>query len=177
MTGCNFTDCGGYAFLISVDNDTLTAINATNNWWGTTDPVLIEDGIYHQVDYSLYPLVDFVPFAESPFAINCTIVGVNDDNISVLPDQLELIQNYPNPFNAGTVIEFHLPRRSDVRITVYDILGRLVRTLHEGSLSAGPHSLYFDGRDDRKRILSSGIYFYRLQVDSHTLSRKMILLK
>ncbi|MCP4685888.1 MAG: T9SS type A sorting domain-containing protein [bacterium] len=94
-----------------------------------------------------------------------------------LPANFWLAQNYPNPFNPGTTIEYDLPRRSHVTLAVYNILGREVRLLVNESQSAGPQSVYWDGRDEAGKIAASGVYLYHLKADDTIEARKMILLK
>ncbi len=94
-----------------------------------------------------------------------------------LPESFMLYQNYPNPFNIRTVIPFFLPTTSRVALRVYSLSGQLVRTLSEGSFSAGIHKAVWDGRDDRGRVLSSGVYIFRLQYPQGELSRKLLLIK
>jgi hypothetical protein len=79
---------------------------------------------------------------------------------------------YPNPFNPDAVISYALPKAGEVRLTVFDLNGRQVRTLTEGWREAGAHTVRLDGRD-----LPSGVYFARLQGDGVSLTRKLILLK
>ncbi len=84
----------------------------------------------------------------------------------------------PNPFNPSTQITFTLPEAGPVRLSVYDIAGRRHRLLNpDRSLAAGTHRYVWDGRDDRGRELSSGVYFLRLETREGTLSRKLVLLK
>lgn len=104
--------------------------------------------------------------------------AVDDDNSdATLPGSLVLHQNYPNPFNNSTVIEYALPRRSQVAVTVYNILGRRVSTLLSSFQSAGTHSVEWTGTDDRGQPVSSGTYFYRLKADDLIQTRKMVLLR
>ena len=90
---------------------------------------------------------------------------------------LVLHQNNPNPFNPLTRIGFVLPRAAPARLGIYDASGRLVTTLVDGALDAGPHEVTWSGRDRAGNPVASGIYFYRLSSGSRTLTRKMILLK
>ncbi len=83
----------------------------------------------------------------------------------------------PNPFNPETAIRFALPRRTRVRINIFNVAGGRVRDLAGGVYDAGPHLLRWDGRDDRGRGLASGAYFCRLEADGFTESRKLILLR
>lgn len=83
-----------------------------------------------------------------------------------------LYQNFPNPFNSETVIEYVLPRSADVRLSVYDILGRGVSVLVNERMAAGVHEVKFDASG-----LSSGVYFYRLTAGSFVQTRKLLLLR
>lgn len=94
-----------------------------------------------------------------------------------VPDGFTLYQNYPNPFNPATQIEFSLNTASDVRLTVYDLLGREVTSLIDTPLEAGRHSATWNGRDQHGQVVSSGVYFYRLKTESSEQTRKMILMK
>jgi hypothetical protein len=89
----------------------------------------------------------------------------------------ELKQNHPNPFNPATEISFTLPVHTRVTLTVYDVAGRLVRTLVDGALTAGTRRVTWDGRDAEGREVSSGVYFYTLRTPESTVTRKMTLLK
>ena len=88
-----------------------------------------------------------------------------------------LEQNYPNPFNPSTMIEFALPRRVAVKMTVYNVLGQEVRTLVDGPLSAGQHKVAWDGVDSHGTGVAGGVYFYRLVADDFSETRKMVLLR
>ncbi len=101
--------------------------------------------------------------------------GVNDDQLAALPSQIELKPNYPNPFNPSTTIAYTLPRGKVVALTVYDVLGRIVRTLESGYRAAGDHTAEWDGRDRSGNEVASGIYFYRLVAGDYTTTRKMVL--
>jgi hypothetical protein len=89
-----------------------------------------------------------------------------------LPVGVELSQNYPNPFNPATQIRFAVPVSGEVRLAVYDLLGREVAVLVKGGMSAGSHIVNFDAAS-----LGSGVYVYRLDAAGQTLTRKMTLVK
>ncbi|AXJ00608.1 Por secretion system C-terminal sorting domain-containing protein [Cyclonatronum proteinivorum] len=89
-----------------------------------------------------------------------------------LPQQLSLSQNYPNPFNPVTQITYALPESSDIRIEVFNVQGQRVAVLHQGAQAAGRHTVTFDAS-----TLSSGLYLYRLQTASESITRKMMLIK
>lgn len=98
------------------------------------------------------------------------VVSVNAEN-EIVKDY-ELKQNYPNPFNPNTVIEYYLNKKSDVKVIIYDILGREIKTLVDQQQIAGTYKLTLKGSD-----LTSGTYFYSLIVDGVAESKKMILIK
>lgn len=90
---------------------------------------------------------------------------------------LALHQNYPNPFNPHTTISFSLPEMSKASLKVYNLKGQLVRSVINGELSAGLHQVLFDGKDEKGRDLSSGIYYYKLDTAGKSISKKMVLCK
>ena len=98
------------------------------------------------------------------------------------PDETQLLANYPNPFNPETWIPYHLAKSSDVRITIYDVRGSVVRHLGLGHLSPGYYTsrnraAYWDGRNAVGERVASGIYFYQLEADNVSFLRKMLILK
>jgi hypothetical protein len=100
-----------------------------------------------------------------------TLVSVN----AILQSNLmgfELTQNYPNPFNPSTTIRYGLPNRSNVMLTVYNVLGQQVAALANGNEEAGYHDVRFDASG-----LASGVYFYRLQAGSFVQSKRLIVLR
>jgi flagellar hook assembly protein FlgD len=98
-----------------------------------------------------------------------------DEEVST-PENFSLSQNYPNPFNATTKIDFRT-EGGDVNLAIYDITGSLVKTLVNGSLEAGSHSIVWDGKDNGGSDVSSGVYFYRLSDSNGDSFRRMTLLK
>lgn len=105
-----------------------------------------------------------------------TTVSVNNsDNSSrleTIPTGTSLCQNYPNPFNPTTTIRYGLPKRSEVRLVVYDLLGREVARLINGEQEAGYHDVQFNASH-----LASGVYFYQLTAGTFMQTRKLLLLK
>jgi hypothetical protein len=100
-----------------------------------------------------------------------------DDGDAIVPYAFSLSQNYPNPFNPQTTIQFSIDRGQQVSLSVYNVLGRRVKTLVDRSLEAGNHEVVWDGFDDFGNSVASGIYFYRLNTSIGHVSRKMMLLK
>ena len=102
----------------------------------------------------------------------------NPENGQVMPTQFELGANLPNPFSSVTTIQYSLTAPATVDLAVYDISGRLIRSLTSGSHTAGTHEVAWDGTTDTGHVVNSGIYFYRLVVDEKQQTvRKMVLLK
>lgn len=135
-------------FTPEMNPDSLTAYGLEKN-----DAVLASDHL---------PLVgDFV-------LKTLTSSEIDSEN----PQDFELYQNYPNPFNPTTVISFQLEKPSEITLTVFDTIGRVVETLFDGSKSTGKHSIAFDAKS-----LPSGLYYYTLSVNGFETSQKMILLK
>jgi flagellar hook assembly protein FlgD len=89
----------------------------------------------------------------------------------------ELSQNYPNPFNPTTNIKYQLPQAVQVSLTIYNMLGQEVRKLVNTQQPAGYHTVVWDGRDNSGRLVPSGVYHYRLQAGSFTMTKKMLMAK
>ncbi len=104
------------------------------------------------------------------------MTGVDDGDAN-LPAGFSLAQNMPNPFNPSTAINYTITQKAHVRLDIYNMLGRRVRTLVDEAQSAGTHSVEFDGRSDSGNMLASGIYLYRLNAGDQNAVKKMILLK
>jgi hypothetical protein len=100
------------------------------------------------------------------------VVFLSVDDNSALPKKFRLAQNHPNPFNPSTTIQFDLPVESNVKLKVFNILGKEVATLIDGKQEAGYKTIEFDATQ-----LSSGVYLYRLQTDTFTETKKLLLLK
>jgi len=97
---------------------------------------------------------------------------------NLIGSQVTLSQNYPNPFNPSTTISFTTDEVSSSTIlSVYNVKGELVKTLINDVLTAGTHSVIWNGKDDTEKYQSSGMYFYRLQNADKSITRKMILMK
>jgi len=104
-------------------------------------------------------------------------VDIITDDGFVLPDEYALHQNYPNPFNPVTTLRYNLPENSLVNITIYDMLGRKVKTLINQNQDAGHKSVIWDATNDFGKPVSAGIYLYQIQVDEYISTKKMVLLK
>ncbi len=94
-----------------------------------------------------------------------------------LPQSFRLAQNFPNPFNPVTTIQFSLPERAHVSVTIFNALGQQVRRLVEADYPGGVHQVQWDGKDDRGQNVSSGVYYYKLDSEKYHAIRKMILMR
>jgi len=100
------------------------------------------------------------------------VIGIENTGTTI-PKEYKLYQNFPNPFNPSTTINFDIPKNSFITLKIYDILGRFVETLTENEFkSAGSYKVNWNAAN-----FSSGIYFYRLEADNFTESKKMVLVK
>jgi len=104
--------------------------------------------------------------------------SIDDAQPPGTPERYALHQNVPNPFNPSTMIHYELPAGGgEVSIAIYDVSGRLVRTLVEGLQSAGRKTAVWNGRDHRGQSAASGVYFYRMTAPDFVKTRKMVLLR
>ena len=102
--------------------------------------------------------------------------GIDPDDS--LPADFELEPNYPNPFNPATTIPVRLTRPGDIRLDIFDVNGRWLRNIYSGTMPAGTHRFFWNGRDNIGRPSASGHYFYRLAVDgAYIKTRQMTLLR
>ncbi len=115
---------------------------------------------------------EFIPFLEISYSgeepTSISIEMAPHDN----PAAVQLHANYPNPFNPATSIEFVLPAQANVKLEIYDIMGRKVAALADGAYDAGRHTVSWDASDQ-----SSGVYFYRLEAGDKVVTKRMTLLK
>ncbi len=117
-------------------------------------------------------LYDVMVDLGNPISVPDTIVSVRELAAGEIPTDYILNQNYPNPFNPSTTIEFGLPKSDNVKLVVYDVLGREVAVLVNENLNAGYYKVNFDASN-----LSSGVYFYSLKAGDFVSVKKLILMK
>jgi hypothetical protein len=113
-------------------------------------------------------------YLDEPFTSISAVPGQN--TVQKVPTTLN--QNFPNPFNPVTTISFSLTAPGPVRLSVYDVSGRLVRTLvNEGEVTAGDHEAVWNGQDQSGRAAAAGVYFYNLETEGYSRTRRMTLVK
>ncbi|MBK9331600.1 MAG: T9SS type A sorting domain-containing protein [Ignavibacteria bacterium] len=163
--------------------------------------IIIADSIGNIIKYRIFPTSSFIVFESLLTLLNEDIViagsadfniseydqvgyvvrtdsnlfiknvGINSNSI-ILPEKLKLYQNYPNPFNPVTKITFNIPVSGNISIRVYDITGKVIKTLVNEFRNAGTYYTEFNGTD-----LSSGVYYYKMETGNFSEIKKMILLK
>lgn len=161
----------------------------SNSWWVVRQSLIIyyspNNGSTWSTDYTA-PAGNFRHIAKSRTGSNIVLWGVranggicrNEIPVGVAPVSNEipvlynLLQNYPNPFNPSTNIRFDLPKSNNVKLVVYDAIGREISVLIDSRYEAGSYELDFDGSR-----LTSGVYFYKLTAGEFTQTKKMILSK
>ena len=162
--------------------------------WYTLDQDSVSYALNGEITYVWFDAVIpvFGGGGDTAFTINYTVYSLNDTNVKydgtvdlfksntdvgdhdwlAVPDRFEVFQNYPNPFNPTTTISFTIPRKSDVRLEIINILGQTLDSRELGEMAGGTHQVEYDAHR-----LSSGVYFYRISTDSGSVTRKMVLLK
>ena len=94
-----------------------------------------------------------------------------------IPKEFSLSQNYPNPFNSTTLIQYGLKENVNVKITVYDILGRVVKSLVNDYQDAGFRSVTWDGTDNSGSSVATGLYIYKIEAGDFVSAKKMLMIK
>lgn len=108
--------------------------------------------------------------------LSVTLSGKEGGTI-MLPKEFALRQNAPNPFNPTTSIAYDLPKATNVRLDIFNVLGQKVVTLVDGFQNAGTQNVIWDGRDQSGSSVASGIYFYRISAGDFSATKKMMMLK
>ena len=106
-----------------------------------------------------------------------TNISIIDAELKQIPNQIILHQNYPNPFNPVTKLRYSIPENGLVKIIIYDMMGRQVKTLVNQSQDAGYRSVIWDATNDFEKPVSAGIYLYQIQAGEYIHTKKMVLLK
>ena len=141
--------------------DDFRAVYATvlQHWFG------FAESVNSQILGQSFDLLDIIASPADP-------VYTSTERLDEIPSTLVLHQNYPNPFNPATVIEYQLNESSSVTLHVFDVAGRLVRTLVDQHLPAGKHTIRFHANG-----LPGGTYLYQLRAGHQVASRRMVLLR
>jgi len=129
-------------------------------------------------DNSVQSAVLYVHLTEHDLYFDASsFTNVDDEIGDEVIREFSLKQNYPNPFNPTTSIEFLLPKSGEIKIEIFNILGQRVRTLVEQHFKAGYQKVEWNGKDDSGIEVASGVYFYKLQTEDFTKTKKMVLVR
>ncbi len=168
------------------------AYNATNYYAGISNEQLNAGGYFARTmwfglsmrfvrDAAMGDIPIRVHLAHDVFtwmAVGCNQPGCDEKlTPAETPRTYRLSQNYPNPFNPTTTIRFDMKERGLVTVKIYDVAGRLVRTLANEVRDAGAYSAVWDGRNERGAAVASGIYFYRMETEGFSATKKLVMLR
>jgi hypothetical protein len=123
--------------------------------------------------------VDDKIFTDSfePLGVHIYKFTPTDSGVRNVPSQFYTYQNYPNPFNPSTKIDFFVATKENIKLVIFDLLGRQIRTLVDGMVAAGPQSVSWDGRDTQGKTVSSGVYFYSIEHRGQRITKRMVVIK
>ena len=174
-------------YLTGVTFEDTVTYDAVENWWGTVDELEIKKGIFDWepriVDFKNWLLEEVKnPIGAQYNGIHQNnIYGNSEWNIYVVhdptgvkdkdltsPSNFKLYQNHPNPFNSVTTIRYVLEHSGEVYLTIYNVLGQRIRTVSYDIRTIGVHETEWDGKNDEGKPVPSGVYFYILNVHSHS---------
>ena len=198
MDFCNNTDVAhNYYPGVTIESDSsLTSLHSGHIWfyamvadechaisWGAiANTSIISDTI---VEFRAYP--EALNCQNQPeycidgdtltFEIPIVVQVVSTEPEHFIPEEFSLRQNYPNPFNPVTTLRYDIPENSHVTITIYDMLGRQVKTLINQTQDAGYRSIIWDATNDYGKPVSAGLYLYQIQAGEYMQTKKMVLLK
>ena len=146
--------------LTDLDQGQLYIISATHDLFGTIEEVFTSNAMMSVKNFQ---------FSSSPLTA--------DEDIDQIPTRLALEQNFPNPFNPVTTLRYTVPEKEIVNISVYDMRGKLVKTLVNSFQSSGKKTVHWNGTDSRDNTVSAGLYLYKINAGIFSQTKKMILLK
>ena len=121
--------------------------------------------------------MNFIPQDHVEPLSSTSSVLLMEDLTTVIINDFVLLQNFPNPFNSITSISFQLQAESSISVTIYDFMGNVVKDLFSGLESSGYKSINWDATNNNGDLVSSGMYFYRLQVGDGSEVKRMMYLK
>ena len=198
MDFCNNTNVshGWYPGVVLESDSNLTTIFNDHFWFYGMDSNTCNTVQFNVLADSLISSDTMITFISYATALNCqnqpeyciesdTVVFeipiyleyVSSQLNNSVPIEFTLHQNFPNPFNPFTTFHYDIPVNSMVNITIYDMLGRTIKTLINQPQDAGNKSITWDATDDYGKLVSAGIYVYQIQSGTYISTKKMALLK
>jgi hypothetical protein len=170
----------GYPFITSFNGCTPATVCDLNNddilklISGYSTGVVVMN--LRRPDTEIKPWITYRGALNRQGSFACTNYVSNSDPY-LTPQVNRLEQNYPNPFRQNTTILYETKKEGKINLSIYNLRGQLIRTLEEGYISSGKHSIDWDGKDSRGRTVANGIYLCRLKTPETTLTRRMLLCK
>jgi hypothetical protein len=158
------TETNNLGFELYRNNSKITFVKGK----GTTT----EKQNYSYSDMNLKPGKYLYQLYQIDFDGTKTLVASAETEVNVTPVDFGLSQNYPNPFNPSTNISFSLPKATNVKITVYNAIGKEIAVLVNGNYEAGTHNITWNANN-----LASGLYFYKMEAENFTATKKMMLIR
>ena len=159
-------------YRIQVANDT--------NFTNPTDTVISDTSItllLRGTKYWHVKAIDWAGNASNWSQRRQFTVGIEEINSGTIPAIFNLYQNMPNPFNSRTEIRYSIPRECNVSLSIYDISGKVVKTLVNETMNAGVYSVSWNGNDNDGRKVGQGVYFYILKTAGEKMQKKMLMLR
>jgi len=164
--------------FIGYDEDASNVILSTNSGhhWHTIEFILPDGQAIHKIEGFKQDLIRNRLWLSTSAGLYYypteDLLSSNESTFELIPADPKLFTNYPNPFNASTRIQYHLTQPGNVKLDVYDITGRLVKTLENTYKPSGMNSVHFDGKD-----IASGTYFIKLDTGVEVRNRRITLVK
>jgi len=168
--GLDYIPSSASFFMVNVENGDYVRSQLSNygiavrTGWGMQQYIRVSTGLMEE-------MIDFIAALEE------ILSPLKNGGEIPKPRATELFGNYPNPFNSSTQIKVYMPRTDNAILEIFDINGRLVKTLNNGMLGSGEHTFTWSGVNSAGRSVSSGSYFYRLKSGGDTMTRRMMLVK
>ena len=170
---------GGSQVALSYDNLRIAAVHYTGPY-GSGNPIaqLIYLGFTFETIIEAAARAGLMKSALEYFNLTTGVAQTHPD----IPERFELSPNFPNPFGGatgsqGTTIHFYLPRKTEVAVTVFNVLGQRVATIAKQHFLEGGHEVNWDGRTDAGQQAAAGLYFYRLEAPDVQITRKLLLVR
>lgn len=152
-----------------------------NQQWCIYDPSVNTYSFSIALDSGNHPHISYYNSQNGSlnYVVNPLLTEVESsfDNNNRLPMGFKLLQNYPNPFNPSTNILFDIPKSSHVKITIYNILGQIVKTIIDENRYAGSYNIKWDGKDNTGDIVSTGVYFCHMKAGDFSKTIKIMLIR
>lgn len=156
--------------LLSENSNQIASYRTDNN-----GQVIIDYNFDMGANYKVSALKDGFTINQEDYAPS--IATDIDDNGLTLPTSYALEQNYPNPFNPSTIISFSLPKKTDITLQVFNMVGQEVKTIATGTYNAGIYNFEWDGKDNSGSQAATGVYLYRIETLEFSDTKKMLLLR